>query len=951
MDILNFDTLANISKNPLFFTNVKDEECMNPNSAHGYGQKSFISLTNAHNIVKNLFDQYTTLEFVPGGGSLANERAFFGPKIVKNYARPTINDVIVVSSIEHSSISKHILQILNEKGYTIIIIPVTNSGIIDLKEFTTIIEKYADRIILVSCMMTNNEIGVRQPIEEMIKITKSIKLSVIFHSDCGLDFEKVNNFEYKPDIITFSCYKIRGPHYGIVLALPHVEFRNHNYGTPDVYNIMASAVSTKYYFDNFQKTKKQQKDFKNILISTLDNEFSKHNIAIYKLVDDSMCIENIYSFIIPCLKASYIQQKLSEKNIYIGSGSACTTNTGSHTLKSMGFDSDMSQKLIRLSFDIFPDKDSQDIVNILAKEMCEIIKSSNRKTNKEIKLYNNNFRVIMPSGRKTPDIVTENNISDISKDNAINIVTDTIKLTYAELSLKGGNKKSFIDRLDSDIKNRLKRFNIKFTRDRSYHLINIQSPTKQIIEDIIIILKNIPGIATITPICYLPYDINNFEKQLCLYAECMYKMEKKTEEKTTYVVRAKIKNVNKNVNKNSKDIEYLVGKYLGDKFSDSVDLKNPEIFIGICIENMKIGLYSKKYEGICGLPMGSEGKIIYLVFDFNIENTIKSIIEMGNRGILPVILADANINIEKYNFLIERSIEICGRVSHCICDISMLSEIEIKKDIKHMIIEPCNIFSTEDMIKWMTFLKCIGNKIDMHVWNNCHKNENENEKKDLNSCIEKVKLIFNIDIISNQLSQKGLLLISGGIDSPVVSHMLIKQEIQHDYIHFIGNINDEISKQKIVNICKQVGNKCKIYFVHFGDLQEKIADMCDEDYRVMLYKIMMVKIACSYKEYGFIAMGNSWGQVASQTNQNIYATDYFSELPIYSPLLGWNKLDIIKYATNAGTYKHSICNSNDCCVMFLPKNPVLAASTKVIKSQLDKIKNFEQYIKIEIVET
>ncbi len=111
----------------------------------------------------------------------------------------------------------------------------------------------------------------------------------------------------------------------------------------------------------------------------------------------------------------------------------------------------------------------------------------------------------------------------------------------------------------------------------------------------------------------------------------------------------------------------------------------------------------------------------------------------------------------------------------------------------------------------------------------------------------------------------------------------------------------------------------------------------------------MTRIACDVANkngYEFISMGNSLGQVASQTPQNLYVTDKFSNLPIFCPLLGYNKEDIINDARKAGTYEHSICNGNDCCVMYLPKNPTLKASPEYISKVINEIGDVNKYIRI-----
>jgi thiamine biosynthesis protein ThiI len=122
--------------------------------------------------------------------------------------------------------------------------------------------------------------------------------------------------------------------------------------------------------------------------------------------------------------------------------------------------------------------------------------------------------------------------------------------------------------------------------------------------------------------------------------------------------------------------------------------------------------------------------------------------------------------------------------------------------------------------------------------------------------------------------------------------------------------------------------------VDFKDLQKEIVKVCSEPYRTIMYKVYMVIIANNIAEqYGanFIGSGNSLGQVASQTLQNIRATRHFSERNIISPLIGYSKDDITKVAKKIGTFEPSTCDgTGDCCVMYLPKHPVTSAKIGLI---------------------
>lgn len=108
-----------------------------------------------------------------------------------------------------------------------------------------------------------------------------------------------------------------------------------------------------------------------------------------------------------------------------------------------------------------------------------------------------------------------------------------------------------------------------------------------------------------------------------------------------------------------------------------------------------------------------------------------------------------------------------------------------------------------------------------------------------------------------------------------------------------------------------------------------------------MYKTFMIIISnkiAKMNNYNFIATGNSLGQVASQTIYNIRITNLISDLPIISPLFGFNKEDIIKIANNINTYNLSICDgTNDCCIMYMPKFPIIKGNYDIVLKNIDKI--------------
>jgi len=204
------------------------------------------------------------------------------------------------------------------------------------------------------------------------------------------------------------------------------------------------------------------------------------------------------------------------------------------------------------------------------------------------------------------------------------------------------------------------------------------------------------------------------------------------------------------------------------------------------------------------------------------------------------------------------------------------------------------------------------------------------------------------------LGIKVLGMLSGGIDSPVAMHLGAHTlGMDCSYVHFSSSIDKIGAVSDIVHNLKKSCRKefrPSLFIVEFQRLQDEIVAICSESYRTMMYKIYFVLIATKLAQRsGCVALltGNSMGQVASQTPKNLLETDMITNLPVLSPLLGMSKTVITSIAKTIGTYELSTngCTS-DCCVMYLPTNPVLSAKETKIEQVLEKIPNFMDFVNI-----
>ena len=177
-------------------------------------------------------------------------------------------------------------------------------------------------------------------------------------------------------------------------------------------------------------------------------------------------------------------------------------------------------------------------------------------------------------------------------------------------------------------------------------------------------------------------------------------------------------------------------------------------------------------------------------------------------------------------------------------------------------------------------------------------------------------------------SGKSLLMLSGGIDSPVAGYMMAKRGLIVDCIHYVSPpYTSERSRMKVEALCEKLTDWCGnviFYCVPFTELQEALRDHCPEEYFTVLMRRLMVKIAnriCEKYDYGAIITGESVAQVASQTLPAIYCTNAAAEYPVFRPVIGMDKREIVDIARKIDTFDVSTLPYEDCCTVFSPKHP------------------------------
>ncbi len=185
---------------------------------------------------------------------------------------------------------------------------------------------------------------------------------------------------------------------------------------------------------------------------------------------------------------------------------------------------------------------------------------------------------------------------------------------------------------------------------------------------------------------------------------------------------------------------------------------------------------------------------------------------------------------------------------------------------------------------------------------------------------------------------KAMLLLSGGIDSPVAGYMIAKRGVKIDAVYFHAPpYTSERAKQKVVDLARIVSKYTGPIYLHvinFTDIQLYIHERCPHEELTIIMRRYMMRIAEHIgKETGCLGLitGESIGQVASQTMNSLIATNEVCSLPVYRPLIGFDKKEIVEMSDRIGTYETSIQPYEDCCTIFVAKHPVTKPNLKVIR--------------------
>ncbi|MDE6035890.1 MAG: tRNA 4-thiouridine(8) synthase ThiI [Ruminococcus sp.] len=191
-------------------------------------------------------------------------------------------------------------------------------------------------------------------------------------------------------------------------------------------------------------------------------------------------------------------------------------------------------------------------------------------------------------------------------------------------------------------------------------------------------------------------------------------------------------------------------------------------------------------------------------------------------------------------------------------------------------------------------------------------------------------------------SGKAMLLLSGGIDSPVAGYMMAKRGVHISAIHYVSPpYTSDRALMKVETLCEKLTDYCggiAFFCVPFTEIQEAIKDNCKEEFFTIIMRRIMMEIAqriCEKEKCQALITGESVGQVASQTMSAIACTDAVCRIPVFRPLVGMDKTEIIEIARKIDTFETSVLPYEDCCTVFTPRHP----KVKPHLADVEKVQN------------
>ena len=349
--------------------------------------------------------------------------------------------------------------------------------------------------------------------------------------------------------------------------------------------------------------------------------------------------------------------------------------------------------------------------------------------------------------------------------------------------------------------------------------------------------------------------------------------------------------------------------------------KNRYLFENALVQQIKYAL--KKCDGEFAVRK-TDGRIyVDAVSEFDYDETVKALQKVfGISGICPMIYVED----EGFEKLGETVVEYIG---HVYPDRNKTFKVAARRARKNY---PLNSMEMNVELGGMILDAYPEMRVDVH-------------KPDIMLNVEvRDKIYIYSEIIPGPggmpvgTGGKAMLLLSGGIDSPVAGWMIAKRGVKIDAVYFHAPpYTSERAKQKVVDLAAKVAaytGPIYLHVINFTDIQLYIYDKCPHDELTIIMRRYMMRIAehiAKETECLGLITGESIGQVASQTMHSLMATNEVCELPVYRPLIGFDKMEIVDISEKIDTYETSIQPYEDCCTIFVAKHPVTKPNLKIIR--------------------
>ncbi len=345
----------------------------NPSSAHIKGMEAENILKDARKELACFISSKDDEIIFTSGGTESNNLALSGFA----YRNRRSGNKIILSPIEHPSMLSQV-ELLKSHGYEVLFTPLDKNGLVDLKKLEEIID---DDVILLSVMYVNNEIGIKQNIAGISKLTKTKNSNIVVHSDMVQAFGKlkINVKDLGVDMLSISGHKFHGPRgVGALYVRKGVKLESLVKGSSQQYGLRAGTENVPAIAGMIEAAKEVYNDFSNkqekfsILKESLVSSLEKID-EVFFYVDNDVCADHIVSFGIENIRSEVMLHALEDKGIYVSNGAACSSKKKKKkgTLSVLGVEDNRSETAIRVSFN---SDNTVEEINYFVDELEKLIK-------------------------------------------------------------------------------------------------------------------------------------------------------------------------------------------------------------------------------------------------------------------------------------------------------------------------------------------------------------------------------------------------------------------------------------------------------------------------------------------------------------------------------------------------------------------------------------------------